>query len=118
MRRGLGRREFITLLGGVAAACPRGARAQAPQKMRRIGVFLGSLTEGDPEAKLRAATLQNGLQKLGWTEGRDVRFDFRHSRSDAATMNAHVAELVSLVPDVIVVQGNRPTTLLKQATRT
>jgi putative ABC transport system substrate-binding protein len=118
MASAIRRREFITLLGGVAAACPLAAHAQAPQKLRRIGVFLGSLTEGDPEAKLRAATLQGGLQKLGWVEGRDVRFEYRHSRSDPVTMNAHVAELVSLAPDIIVVQGNRPVTLLKQATRT
>jgi putative ABC transport system substrate-binding protein len=118
MASGIRRREVITLLGGVVAACPLIARAQQGERMRRIGVFLGSLTDGDSEAKLRAAILHDGLQKLGWVEGRDVSFDFRHSRSDAATMNAHVAELVSLAPDVIVVQGNRPVTLLKDATRT
>ena len=114
------RREFITILGGAAASpvlAPR-ARAQPRQKMRRIGVFLGSGRENDSEAKFVTATMQGVLQKLGWTQGREVRFEYRYSGSDAALMNQHIGELVSMAPDVIVVRGNRPTTLLKQATRT
>src|SRR6266581_3087172 len=106
------RREFITLLGGAAAAWPLAARAQQPERMRRVAVFVGSATEDDPEAKLHATTLQTGLRKLGWIEGRDVRFDYRYSGGNPDIMAAHVAELVNLTPDVIVVQGNRPTTLL------
>jgi putative ABC transport system substrate-binding protein len=115
------RREFITLVGGAAAvpfARPLAARAQQPQRMRRVAVFLGSSTENDPEAKLHATTFQTGLQKLGWTEGRDIRFDYRYSGGNSAVMATHVAELLSLTPDVIVARGNRPVTLMKQATRT
>jgi putative ABC transport system substrate-binding protein len=117
----MNRRDVITLLGGAAAAPilqPRAAGAQPPQKMRRIGVFCGSCRENDSEANFVAATMQKVLQKLGWTEGREVRFEYRYSGGDAALMNQHIGELVSMAPDVIVVRGNRPTTLLKQATRT
>ena len=112
------RRDFIRVMGGGAAAWPLAAHAQQPQTMRRVGVFLGSSTENDPEAKLHATTLQSGLQKLGWTEGRNVRFDYRYSGGISAVMATHVAELVRLAPDVIVVRGNRPVTLMKQATST
>jgi putative ABC transport system substrate-binding protein len=112
------RRQFICLLGGAAAgpfARPFAARAQ--QRLRRVAVFLGSSAENDSEARLNATTLQAGLQKLGWTEGRNVRFDYRYSGGNAAVMATHVAELVNLAPDVIVVRGNRPVTMTKQATR-
>ena len=112
------RRDFLGALSGASVAWPLGARAQQPQRMRRIGVFLGSATENDPEAKLVATILQSNLQKLGWTEGRDIRFDYRHSGGNPAVMTTHVSELIGLAPDVIVPRGNRPTTLMKQATQT
>ena len=68
------RREFITLLGGVAAAWPLAARAQQPDRMRRIGVLM-NLAEGDAEAQARIAAFLRGLQQLGWTDSRNVRID-------------------------------------------
>jgi putative ABC transport system substrate-binding protein len=115
------RRAFIAALAG-AAAVPlvqrRAVHAQQPQAVRRVGVFLGANTESDPDAKLIASILQDGLQKVGWTVGRDVRFEYRYSGGDPAVMARHVAELVALAPDVIVVRGNRPAALMKRATRT
>jgi len=70
------RREFITLLGGAAAAWPLAARAQRPEKMRRIGVLL-SFAVDDPEALARVATFLQALQQLGWTDGHNVRIDYR-----------------------------------------
>jgi putative ABC transport system substrate-binding protein len=115
------RREFLTLLGGAAASPmlrPRAARAQALPKMRRVAVFYGSGTERDTELKRNVAALQRGLQKLGWTIGRDIQFDIRFSGANPAAMQAHANELVGLAPDVIVVSGNRSAALMKQATRT
>ena len=72
----LQRREFITLLGGAAAAWPLAARAQQPERMRRIGVLM-NLAADDPEAQARVAAFAQGLQQLGWTVGRNVRIDYR-----------------------------------------
>ena len=77
------RREFISLLGGAAAAWPLTARAQQGERMRRIGVLM-SLAESDPEAQARVAAFREGLQKLGWAEGRNVRIDIRWAAPDAA----------------------------------
>ncbi|HEY6755407.1 MAG TPA: ABC transporter substrate-binding protein, partial [Pseudolabrys sp.] len=70
------RREFITLLGGAAATWPLAAGAQQPDRVRRIGVLI-ALAESDPEAQTRAAAFRDGLQKLGWTEGHNIRIDYR-----------------------------------------
>ena len=76
------RREFITLLGGAAAAWPLAARAQQAERMRRIGVLMG-LAEDDPEMKARLAAFRQGLEKLGWSEGRNVRIDYRFAPAGA-----------------------------------
>ena len=73
------RREFITLLGGAAAAWPLAARAQQAERMRRIGVLMNSAAD-DPEAQARLAAFVQGLQQLGWTDGRNVRIDYRWAR--------------------------------------
>jgi putative tryptophan/tyrosine transport system substrate-binding protein len=79
------RRDFITLLGG-AAACPLVARAQQPgERMRRIGVLM-AYAEGDPEGQAWVAAFREGLQKLGWVEGRNVRIDYRWGALDAEAM--------------------------------
>src|SRR5262249_53087638 len=92
------RREFITLLGG-AAAWPLAARAQ-PDRMRRIGLLM-AFAESDPEGQTFAAAFREGLQKLGWTEGRDIRIDSRWAAGDAEAMQRLAKELVALQPDLI-----------------
>jgi putative ABC transport system substrate-binding protein len=111
----LKRREFITLLGGtVAAAWPLAARAQQPDRMRRIGVFVGSTTTDRPEI---AAFLQ-ALQQLGWTDGRNVRIDYRAGLGNPADIRRYGAELVAPAPDVILTSGGSVLAALLQATRT
>ncbi len=95
------RREFITLLGGAAAAWPLAARAQQAERMRRIGVLI-AYSESDPEAQARVGAFREGLQKLGWTEGRNIRIDARWATSDAALMQRFAEELVALQPELIL----------------
>ena len=85
------RREFITLLGGAAAAWPLAAGAQQGERMRRIGVFI-DLAEGDPEGQARVAALRRGLQDLGWIEGRNLRIESRWAAGEAARMKPLAAE--------------------------
>ncbi len=109
------RREFITLLGG-AAAWPLVARGQQADRVRRIGV-LSPFTEDDLEVQANITAFRQTLQKLGWTDGRDVHIDYRWSGADAARIREHVKELVGLNPDVIL--GISPLALqpLMQETR-
>jgi putative ABC transport system substrate-binding protein len=110
------RREFITLVGG-AAAWPLAARAQQSQRVRRIGV-LSNLAADDPEALARDAAFLQALQQLGWTDGRNVKIDYRWSGGNADDTRKHVTELVALAPDVILVSGSAAVGPLLQATRT
>jgi putative tryptophan/tyrosine transport system substrate-binding protein len=110
------RREFITLLGGTAAAWPFVARAQQPERMRRIGVLM-STTADEWEGQGIAAFL-NGLQQLGWTEGCNVRIDVRWPAGDADRIRRYAAELVALAPDAILATGSATLGPLLQATRT
>jgi putative ABC transport system substrate-binding protein len=110
------RRQFITLLGSVAA-WPLAARAQPRERIRRIG-FLTSQTASDPVSQSHMAGLLQGLQELGWTVGRNVRIDYRWGATDAELKRRYVAELIALTPDVIVVLGDSNTGPLQQATRT
>ncbi|HET8544788.1 MAG TPA: ABC transporter substrate-binding protein [Pseudolabrys sp.] len=102
------RREFITLLGGVTAAWPLAARAQQPERMRRIGILM-SLAETDAEGQARVAAFRKELHALGWAEGRNVRIDVRWAASNAALMEEFAKELVALQPDLIL-SHNTPTT--------
>ena len=111
------RREFLSLLGGTAAAWPLGARAQQPDRVRHIGVLM-SVAEADPEAQARVAAFQQGLQQLGWIVGRNVRIDIRWGGSDAESIRRYAAELVALAPDVILATGSVTVGPLLQATRT
>jgi putative ABC transport system substrate-binding protein len=111
------RREFITLLGGAAAAWPMAARAQQPQKMRRIGVLINTAAD-DPEGQSRVAAFLQGLQELGWTDGRNVRIDTRWVAGDAARGRSYAAELVALAPDVILASASPAVLALQEATRT
>jgi putative ABC transport system substrate-binding protein len=111
------RREFITLLGGATAAWPLAARAQQGERMRRIGV-LHSLASDDPEGQARLTAFVQGLQELGWTDGRNVRIDYRWAAGDAERARRYAAELVALAPDVILAHGGSIVPSLLQATRT
>jgi putative tryptophan/tyrosine transport system substrate-binding protein len=108
------RREFITLLGGAAAAWPLAVRAQG-ERVRRIGVLLGA---HDPYAEARLAAFLQVLQLLGWTDGRNVRIDQRWTLGDAERARKSAAELVALAPDVILASGASTIGPLQQATRT
>jgi putative ABC transport system substrate-binding protein len=99
------RRDFIALLGGTTAAWPLGARAQPPQRMRRLGV-LSALLQDDPEWVARLPVFEGALQALGWTIGRDLRIDYRWPGNDPATIRKSAAELAALAPDVILTTGN------------
>ena len=112
------RREFITLLGGTAAATalPLTARAQQPNGMRRIGVLSGSAAD-DPDSNARIAAFVQALQQLGWTDGHNVRIDFRWAAGNAENYRKYAAELAALAPDVILAPGGSFAPML-QATRT
>src|SRR5262245_11713019 len=98
------RRQFITLIGGVAAAWPLPARAQQPERVRRIGVLM-PLAADDTEGQVRNAAFLQGLQELGWTVGRNLRLDYRWAAGDADRLRSYAAELVALAPDVILASG-------------
>ena len=111
------RREFITLFGVAALAGPRAARAQQVDRVRRIGVLM-SRAAGDPEEQARFAGFLQGLQKLGWTNGRNVRIDYRWAAAEADRSRTYAAELVALAPDVILASGSTSVAALLQTTRT
>ena len=91
----IGRREFTVLLGGAAAAWPLAARAQQPDRVRRIGVLLNRAAD-NPEGQDRLAAFHQGLQELGWNVGRNVRIDTRWSEDNADQTVKHAAGLVAL----------------------
>ena len=111
------RREFITLLGGAAVGWPLTAYAQQLDTMRRIGFFM-FLAADDPETKPRIAAFLQGLQQLGWSEGRNVRIDYRLGGGDAVGLRKQAAELAALAPDVILTTGGTATERLLEVTRT
>ena len=111
------RREFITLLGGAAVAWPRAARAEQADRMRRVGV-LEARTADDREAQARLAAFLQGLQELGWTDGRNVRIDYRWAAADADRSRTYAAELVAVAPDVILAAGSLSVAALQQTSRT
>jgi putative ABC transport system substrate-binding protein len=112
------RRQLITLLGGAAAvAWPLAARAQQPERMRRIGM-LHTPAADDPEGQARKTALLHGLTQFGWTDGRNVRIETRWAAGDADRIRRYAAELVALAPDVIVATGSATVGPLLQATHT
>ena len=100
------RREFITLLGGAAAAWPLAARAQQGERVRRIGVLM-NLAADDPEGQARNTAFLQGLQQLGWTDGRNARIDIRWGAVMPRSSRIYAAELVALAPDVILAVRER-----------
>ena len=111
------RREFITLLSGAATAWPLAALAQQPGTPRRIGVLI-QVAEGDPQARIEVATFLRGLQKLGWSEGHNLRIDTRWGGGDADLIRKYAAELVALAPEVVLAPGGTVVGALQQASRT
>ena len=110
------RREFITLLGGAAAAWPLAARAQQAERVRRIGVLM-YLAADDAEGQARLAAFTQALKQLGWSDGRNLRIDTRWATAD--DIRRHAAELAALAPDVLVAgTGTATVAPLLQATRT
>src|SRR5262245_61541241 len=109
------RRDFITLVGS-AAAMPLVARAQQPDRIRRVGVLSGQAVD-DEDNKVRVAAFQQQLQQLGWTDGHNVRIDYRFAAANPENYRKYAAELVALAPDVILAPGLALGHML-QATRT
>jgi putative ABC transport system substrate-binding protein len=112
------RRDFVTLLGSAAATWPLAARAQQGERVRRVGILAGAAAASDAEAQAFLAVFRQTLQQLGWTEGRNVRYEHRSRSSgsvDLARRNA--TELVALDPDVILVGGASNMEAVQQATR-
>jgi len=108
------RREFIALLGGGAAAWPLPALAQASDRMRRIGV-LSPFAENDPDTRANETAFRQALEKLGWTDGRNIHIDSRWGGGNAERIHAQAIELVDLKPDVLVVSTALVLQPLRQA---
>jgi ABC-type uncharacterized transport system substrate-binding protein len=111
------RREFITLFGSAAAAWPLAARAQQGERMRRIGVLM-SVAADDPESQRGVPAFVHRLQDLGWTDGRNVRINYRWGAGDADRVRRYAAELAALAPDVILANGSPAMAALQPAART
>jgi putative ABC transport system substrate-binding protein len=111
------RRQFITLLGGAAATWPLAARAQQPERMRRIGVLM-SLAEGDEEGQQWLAIFLRELRDLSWTDGRNANIQYRWAAGNLETARVHAAELIALKPDVVLAQSTTALIALKEQTST
>ena len=111
------RREVITLLGGAAVSWPLAAHAQQPERMRRMGVLI-SIEETDPEAQARVSAFREGLQALGWSEGRNVRADYRYVAGDVGRAERYAAEMVAQGVEVIVANSSPLLTAIQRQTRT
>jgi putative ABC transport system substrate-binding protein len=112
---GMRRREFITLVSGAVAAWPFTARAQA-HGVKRLTILMS--VADDPEGQARVAAFRQGLQQLGWAEGRNIRIEYRWGNADAGRLKAYAAEVVTAVPDVILVGGTTALIPTQKATRT
>ena len=110
------RRKFITLLGGAAVAWPLATQAQQPERMRRIGVLMG-YAENDLEAKAWIKGFVEGLKKLGWMEGSNVRIEYRWASGNVERLGSYSAELLSLKPDVILAASTPALAAVYQQTR-
>ena len=110
------RREFITLLGGLAAAWPLAARAQQVERVRRVGVLMVGTDDADSQG--RVAAFRQGLQEVGWSEGRNLLITSRWGAGDNDSIRAAASDLVGLKPDVLLVNGHRGLVALQQETPT
>jgi putative tryptophan/tyrosine transport system substrate-binding protein len=112
------RRDFVRAIVGSATAWPLAARAQQEQRVRRIGVLMGDFPENAPEGRAVAAAFREELQKLGWTEGRNIRVDYRWAAADIEAMQRFAKELVGSQPELIFSTNTPATATLLQQTRT
>ncbi len=110
------RREFIALLGGVAAAWPQTARAQ-PERVRRIGVLM-NIAENDPQSKVRTSAFVRGLEERGWIIGGNLQIEYRWAAGNANLYRRYAPELVALAPDVLLATGGTGVGALQQVTST
>jgi putative ABC transport system substrate-binding protein len=110
------RRQVIKLLGGAAAAWPLAARAQQGDRMRRLGILMAG-AESDPQYQADVAVFREGLQKLGWVDGQNIRIEVRWAGFDAETMRRYAKELIALQPDLILSNDTPTTATLLQQTR-
>jgi putative ABC transport system substrate-binding protein len=111
------RRDFIIAIAGSATAWPVTARAQQPDRMRRFGVLM-NLAADDAEGQAKIAAFRQGLQQLGWTDGDNVRIDYRWAAGDASRFQRYAEELLALAPDVILALAVPSVQALQRATRT
>jgi ABC-type uncharacterized transport system substrate-binding protein len=112
------RREFIALLGSVAAAWPLAARAQQHERMRRVGVLIATYAQTDREGQASVAAFTDTLQRLGWTDGCNVRIEYRWAAGETERAKTAAAELVRSAPDVIVVATSPALGQLRRLTST
>ena len=118
MAIGIGRRRFISALGGATVAWPLAARAQQAVRMRKLGVLISGASKTDAEGQGRVAALRQGLQGLGWIEGRNLTIDYRWGVNDTGRMRIYAAELVKLNPDVIFAAPSAALSEVQRLTRT
>jgi putative ABC transport system substrate-binding protein len=111
------RRDFIALIGGAAAVCPLGARAQQSERMRRVAVVLG-FAQGDQEGQIRLAAFVETLARLGWSDGRNVRLDIRWAGGNVAHYKIVAIEVTAASPDVIAAMTNPFVSQLQPLTKT
>src|SRR5215510_5764060 len=117
MRAAMKRRDVIGLLGSACISLPYKAWAQGPQQMRRVSLLLG-IDENDPEMRGRIKAFRLGMRDLGWIEGRNVQIEIRYAGIEPVSLNAHVADVIKLAPDVIVAHSSPVLTALRRATNT
>src|SRR5436190_6634175 len=110
------RRDFIALAGGAAAISPFTARAQQPNRLRRVGILM-PFAESNTQVQQRVQAFKEELQRLGWVEGSQIQFDIRWSTDDMDLVRANAASLLELKSEVILAVGNRVIPILKQMTR-
>jgi putative ABC transport system substrate-binding protein len=111
------RREFITLIGGAAAAWPFSGRAQQGERMRRIGVLVG-YAGSDVETQSRMDAFRQKLQELGWTEGRNIQIEYRVTGADPDRIRGEVEDLVNRAPDAILASPGQVVLVVRKATST
>src|SRR5579864_1877288 len=111
------RRQFIQLVASSVASWPLAARAQQPERMRRLGVLM-PYSASDPQVQARIGALVRGLRQLGWSDGSSIRIDYRWSAGNEDDTRKYAAELVALTPDVIFTSGSAGVGPMQRATRT